>query len=258
MKTPQYIKSDFKVQKQKIYHPLIAPLTILSISILIIWTFPKSFISIASEKYPSDLRINTNFYQDKVVQLNNSPVWEEFNILVEQFSDKNLVDENEFKNRAENLAAKRSEILKELIQFDPKLALEKSISVEKYNFLPSFVTKHLEKRFSVTGDFHVYAVHKIDQSTGKINGSLTRREVVVGDSRYEAFVYGRREAMTTKLNIPLQGIIIDGIMAVDENFTRKVDSFEYKTRKTIKSKFDDGGIAAEVGGKIAFSRLSRL
>jgi len=65
--------------------------------------------------------------------------------------------------------------------------------------------------------------------------------------------------MTTKLNIPLQGIVIGDTMVVDENPVRKVDSTEYAERGVDESKIGADGVAAEVGGKVGyFSDQSNL
>ncbi len=66
--------------------------------------------------------------------------------------------------------------------------------------------------------------HSHGKGGAKLGGnSRTERAVVIGESRYKAAVYGRRMTMTTKMDIPLQGIVIDDTMAVDESPARVLD-----------------------------------
>ena len=79
----------------------------------------------------------------------------------------------------------------------------------------------------------------------------TEREVVFADTRFKAFVSGRREAMTTKLNIPLQGVVIDGVMAVDESpVLIIVKPTEYARFGIDETKLNETSVAALVGGDI--------
>ncbi len=193
-----------------------------------------------------------NRNQETAEKIKDSPIFAEFNAWVKQYTNENLTSSNEQIQTGENLAAKRRQLLKELIQLDPKAALEKRLSTSDYNHLPDFITKNLEKPISGYGDFNVYIADEIDHTTGKMTGSRTQREVVIGDFRYKAFVYGRREGITTKINIPLQGIVIDDVMAVDENPVRKIEPEEYAELRVDTSKLNDDGVVAEVGGKITY------
>jgi hypothetical protein len=177
----------------------------------------------------------------------DSPVFDQFNAWISSYISNGLTTNSEQMNLGEDLAVKRKQLLKELIQLNPKAALEKAIPAEIFNRLPSFITENSEKRVSAYGDFNVYILDERDHLTGKMTGSRIEREVIIGDSRYKAFVYGRREAMTTKLNIPLQGIVIDDIMVVDESPVRKIDSAEYAERAVDESALGADGIAVEVG-----------
>jgi hypothetical protein len=199
-----------------------------------------------------------SFWQGQKHQLSNSPVFSEFDAWVKEFADENF-DDNERNKLGETLVVKRRQLLKELMQINPKAALEKTISAEDFNRLPTFITKNLEKRISGYGDFNVYAFDSIDSLTGAIRGSEIEREVVFGDARYKAFVYGRRKAMTTKLKIPLQGIVIDDVMVVDESPARNIEPANYAAREVDETKLAENGAAAEIGGEIKyFSSQSEL
>ncbi len=202
---------------------------------------------------------NLELQDEKIRYLIESPVFSEFDAWGKQYLEGNFGGGSEQLKRGENLAAKRRELFKELIRLSPKAALERAISAETYKRLPASISENLERRVSDYGDLLVYVVDEVDHSTGKMTGSRTEREVVIGDSKYTAFVYGRREAMTTKLDIPLQGIVLDGMIAVDENVVRKLEPTEYESRGVDLSKLGEYGIPAEVGGKVVhFSNQSEL
>ena len=239
-------------RKQIIPRKLLLGFALVALSVLVPCWSTDSFAG--QEPEPNDSHNQSRFEnnQDRIAQLSDSPVFAEFTAWIEQYRNGNFKNEAEHNQIGENLAVKRKEIFKELIRLDPKKALELSISAEILNQLPASVTQHLEKYINANGDFLVYVLDEIDRSTGKMTGSRTERETVFGNLRYEAFVYGRRETMTTKQDIPLQGIVLDNLMAVDENPARKIQPFEYESRGVDLSKVSEYGIVAEVGGKIIY------
>lgn len=159
----------------------------------------------------------------------DSSVFDKFDNWVKSYVANDYRADSRQAAAGEDLALERRELLKQLIKDNPQAALEKALSAETLERLPDFVTKHTEKRISATGDFFVYVSDGKNHASGgaerraKAPGSRTERSVVIGDSRYRASVYGRRETMTTKLNIPLQGIAIDDVMAVEESPARILD-----------------------------------
>lgn len=165
------------------------------------------------------------------------------------------------------LAIRRREILKQLIAVNPQAALARAIPAETFNRLPAFITENSEKRISAEGDFLVYAVeanNRPGEDSTKRNkdvrelmsaSSRTERTVVIGETKYKAYVYGRRAAMPTKLDIPLQGIIIDDAMAVDESPSRVIGSVELGGQSAMQ----ESQVAAEIGGKfVRFSGQAEL
>lgn len=189
---------------------------------------------------------------DRINSIVNSSVFIEFDNRVEQYLDGTNGTDNDYRRSTENLAIRRKTLLKELIQIDPKSAIGKAISAKDYSRLPDFITKHSEKIVSGYGDFNVFVSDEIEPITGKLRDFQTEREVVFGDFRYKAYVFGRREDMTTKLDIPLQGIVLDGLMAVDENPLRKIEETEYELLGIDLFRLGEYGVAAEVGGEIIY------
>ncbi|HEX8250364.1 MAG TPA: FG-GAP-like repeat-containing protein [Pyrinomonadaceae bacterium] len=184
--------------------------------------------------------------------LADSPVFEEFNAWVTRHLNNDFADAAQHNETGENLAVRRRRILKELIQTDPQAALRQAISPETYNRLPPFIAQHLERRISARGDFIVAVADEIDRASGELIAHQMLRETVFGETRYKAFVYGRRAAMTGKLDIPLRGIVLDEAMAVDENGWRKIEPPEYQARRVDAAKLGASGVAAEVGEQLVY------
>ena len=197
--------------------------------------------------------------EDKIKQKIESVIFTEFDAWVKHYLEGRFDGDMEQIANGERLAADRREVFKELIKLAPKQALEHAISSEIYNRLPSSINQYLERSFSANGDYLVYVLDEVDHSTGKLTGSRLERHVIIGNTRHEAFVYGRREEMTTKINIPLQGIILDDVIAVGENPLRILEPGEYASRNVDLAKLGDLGLAADVGGNLTyFSNESEL
>ncbi|HEY0427793.1 MAG TPA: hypothetical protein VGC76_08420, partial [Pyrinomonadaceae bacterium] len=177
----------------------------------------------------------------------DSKAFSEFDEWIKLYLDGNFAGEREFIKSGEEIARKRRELFKELIRTNPEKAIKTSVSKEIQNRLPVEITQFLEKEISARGDFNVYAIDEFDSANHQ-----TEREFVVGDSRYEAFVYGRKESMTTKLDIALRGIVLDRSMAVDENSIRKLSPSELAARNIKADKFGENRIVAEVGGNLIY------
>jgi hypothetical protein len=209
--------------------------------------------------------------EDAARQIADSSVFDEFDNWVDSYvksADRNTfkADEEQI-GKGERLAIKRKEMLRELMQVDPKAALARAIPQNVYNQLPSFITENSEKQISAEGDFLVYAIdgnkHSEDERDAdannlsanksvKMHSSRIERAVVIGDNRYKAIVYGRRESMTTKMDIPLHGIVLDDTMVVNEAPARVIGSGEFAEEATTTNApvMDESQVAAEIGGKV--------
>ena len=109
-----------------------------------------------------------------------------------------------------------------------------------------------EKRISATGDFMVHIVDLIDPRTGQIIGSRTEREIVINGVRYKAAVFGRREQMTTKFNIPIQGVLAGDTIILDDNPARIVNAGEFSALGVDQSKISSDVVVADVGGRVVY------
>jgi hypothetical protein len=180
-------------------------------------------------------------------QKNLDPAFSEFDNWAKSYLDGDRSNDPAFINSGEELAFKRRELFKKLIQTDPRAAIERAIPEDVRISLPSSVSRFLEDHVSAVGDLNVYAVDNFD------SGSETlEREIVIGKSKYKGFVYGRKTSMTTKLKIPLRGVVLDDLMAVDENSVRKIEPAEYASKHVDPTKVSQNGIVAESGGKLVY------
>jgi hypothetical protein len=182
----------------------------------------------------------------------DSSIFAEFNDWTNEHLNEEFSDGDEHLRKGERLAVRRREVLKQLIESNPSDALEYAISPEIYNRIPRAVVQHLEKHISQKGDFLVSVSDEIRPEAEHSSNHGIRREAIFGETKYAAFVYGRKAAMTTKFNVPLRGIVLDETMAVAENPVRKIESSEHKTRNGDTEKIGKTGIAAEVGGEIVY------
>jgi hypothetical protein len=109
----------------------------------------------------------------------------------------------------QRLAWKRREAMLELIQTDPRRALEMSVPFELRQQLPREITRFFEEQVDGRGGLEVLAA--TDFSSGS---TVVSRRVQIGERRFDAFVYGRRKGQISQSNIPLHGVALDNQLAL--------------------------------------------
>jgi hypothetical protein len=109
----------------------------------------------------------------------------------------------------EKLALQRRAVLKELIESDPEEALALVTPDGIRRQLPESVSRYLEMPVAGCGDFRVTVA---DDLVGVV--CEVHREVSIGETRYSAFVYGRRLRQISQTSVLLKGIAIDQSLAV--------------------------------------------
>jgi hypothetical protein len=150
------------------------------------------------------------------------------------------------------LAKQRRAALRELIQSDPALALETSISGEARKLLPEIITGELETPVYGTGDLLVACAMP---AKGMPESAEIQRLVRLDGHTYRAFVYGRRQTETTKFKIPLHGVALDGVMALHESVLSELDSTQAaETSEPVVDVSKTAGVLAGAGP----ARLARL
>ncbi len=174
--------------------------------------------------------------------LANSPALEEFRQWVEQFKLGGTVAASEQTGR--ELAAKRRAVMARLVREDPRSAVELAVPARVRQKLPEGIQREVEQEVSGYGDYLVLISDEADPQTGEFVRSRTERKVVLGGKTYHASVYGRKLGMTTKLNIPLRGVVVGDRVALAESPVRVLDADEQGAAPAGQ------GIDAEVGGRV--------
>ncbi len=118
------------------------------------------------------------------------------------------------------LARHRRDQLEDLIQSDPRQAIERAVPDAVRATLPAGIRDLLEERVSGRGDFEVLAA--LAEPGREAEVQPLRRQVVLGDRRFTAFVYGRRADQSTLRDVSLHGIALGPFMAVDESPVREL------------------------------------
>ena len=91
----------------------------------------------------------------------------------------------------------------ELIKKDPRAALEAAVPMAVRQKLPQAIQDQLEERVSGKGFYGVLIATDFEKGTREV-----RREVVMNDQTYHAYVYGRRLAQVTQERVPLWGVAV--------------------------------------------------
>lgn len=113
------------------------------------------------------------------------------------------------------LARQRRNELADLIDKDPKRALELAVPVAVRRSLPADIVALLEEKVSGRGDLFVVAAVAVEGQ--KLGMRPVQRSVTMKDGReFEAYTYGLREQVPTRQNIAIQGIAVDGKLALTE------------------------------------------
>jgi hypothetical protein len=222
-----------------------------SIKLITILALPALFLS--AIMWRADDASARNDEQTSTVNAKQSPdaeVFARFDDWTKRFLSGKFESDTAFAAEGETLAARRRELLKDLIRTNPRAAIERAISDDVRGKLPANVAALLERRTSATGDFLVTAFDDFDSEDGE--KTTIERAVKLGETRYQAFVYGRKSSMTTKLDAPIRGVILDDLIAVDENSVLKIEPSEYGARGVEVARLNQNGVAAESGGEIRY------
>lgn len=163
------------------------------------------------------------------------------------------------------LAKRRRVSLVALIKSDPAQALSVTVPDVLRHNLPTEISCELETSISGVGD---YIVLGLLAPKGGAEVEPIQRFVHLNGQLYRAYVYGRRAGETTKYGIPMHGILLDGVVALDESSLRVIETdVEPKPilaiidLRTAAEKSDNSSslILAEMGGTIyRFASLRQL
>jgi autotransporter-associated beta strand protein len=161
------------------------------------------------------------------------PVFEEFRRWTESFlaSGADAVQGVE-------LALQRRQELLDLIDKNPRRALELAVPESVRGRLPAGVVALLEQRVDARGDLLVQA------ETSATGGCEITRTATLQDGQvFEAHTYGRRGAMPTRDNIGIHGVALEGKMALSDLPGRVLEPVEVAARVAA-------GVPLEVGADL--------
>ena len=125
------------------------------------------------------------------------------------------------------LAETRRLALRELIPSDPEAALSVAVPRRVRARLPQGILQHLEEPLSARGDFGLLA--RVGLPGEAPPTEPLYRTVSVGDRTWKAYTFGAGLERLTLYDIPIHGIALDGLFALDPNPVRAMEAGESET-----------------------------
>jgi hypothetical protein len=156
------------------------------------------------------------------------------------------------------LASERREALRSLIVSDPARALALAVPEGVRHSLPESVNCLLEERVSGRGSLDVLGALAKPGREKEVAPMF--HTATINGRNYKAFVYGRRLGVPSRRNIPLNGIAVDNLFAVNEHPLRLLEPEEAADRLPAASdavcavsgnpaSINQTPVAADVGGE---------
>ena len=143
-----------------------------------------------------------------------------------------MTDAQRAKLMAEGIAAadERRREMADLIDQNPRRALELAVPVAVRRALPNEVVKRLEEPVAGRGDLWVAAALAVPGNEMLVRA--VQRTVVMRDGRqFDAFTFGARELLPTKADIAVHGIALDGKLALSDLPGRVLEPVEAAERR---------------------------
>ncbi|MCX5643912.1 MAG: hypothetical protein NTZ17_04390 [Phycisphaerae bacterium] len=133
-----------------------------------------------------------------------------------------------------NLAAARRTAMLQLMRENPRLALHRALRWDEHVILPPKIRDLVEEPFSEMGDLDVVPDCR---PLSERQGLWQTHRVTMRGRTFDAFVYGRRQGMSSKRGVPLQGILLDGQAVLWES---PVMPLAPETLALVRELFPDG------------------
>lgn len=118
------------------------------------------------------------------------------------------------------LAQWRRDQMEDLIQTDPKRALELRLDYSKRTALPGEWSELFEQPVSGRGDLRVLGVLAGEGQPAPAKPMI--REAEVNGTRYAVFAFGWRAEEPTRSGVPISGVALGNLLALDENPARPI------------------------------------
>lgn len=162
----------------------------------------------------------------------HEPVFEEFRRWTERFS---TVGAEADLQRGIELARARREEMVDLIDKNPRRALELAVPESVRRRLPADVVALLEEKVSGRGDLSVQA------TSLEKGGCQISRTATLQDGRvFDAYTYGRRGAMPTRDGIGIHGVALDGKLALADLPGYVLEPADVSARVAAGALIEDG------------------
>lgn len=127
-----------------------------------------------------------------------------------------VLDEADITKGVELAKARRAE-LAELILKDPRAALKRAIPYSQRETLPKEILAQLEDRIEGLGSFSLTCACSTKNKAGLHLGHREEKTLTLNGKTYKASVFGIREALSSKNELPVSGIAIDNVAAIEED-----------------------------------------
>ena len=131
------------------------------------------------------------------------------------------------------LAEQRQEVMSELIQNNPEMAIASAMPVWRAGEIPLAVRELVEKRIAGIGDLDVMG---ITPSPGaKVYVKPIERVAHFGFESYQATVYGRLATVGSQSDISMHGVVIDNHIALMDSPIRLIEPGETLPEKEFSA-----------------------
>lgn len=139
----------------------------------------------------------------------------------------------------QRLAEERRAVMAELMQRDPREALRLAVTLDVWRSLPPELQALVEEPFSALAHFRVLPVcaggspDAARLAAGEKFREVVRLTEIAGLPALDSYVFGRREALSTKENSPVQGLRLGGLAALREEVLHALEPREVAVAETL-------------------------
>lgn len=145
------------------------------------------------------------------------------------------------------LVEQRRNQMADLIDQNPRRALELAVPVAVRRALPAEIVARLEEPVAGRGDLFVVAAVPAPGITMTVRP--VERQVTMKDGReFQAYTFGRRDLVPTRENLAVQGIALDGKLAMTELPGRILEPVEVADLKAVDPVCPTSGVETATTG----------
>ncbi|MDP3851872.1 MAG: PKD domain-containing protein [Luteolibacter sp.] len=132
------------------------------------------------------------------------------------------------------LARTRRAHMERLIRENPEQAISESLTFAEWSALPPEVQALVEKPFSLVANYNFYPVCTAPGTARPAGTPDYFANITMDDgTKLEAFVYGRRSELMSKLRMPLQGVSLNGLAAIRDGVFQRIPAGELNTVRAL-------------------------